>query len=1056
MRRVILAVVVLGALAAQEAVAGTGGPRAVAVESTELNGVAYGPFRDNESPGGGIYPTEEEIRADIALIAKVAKGLRTYSCTHTNKLIPGICQEEGLNCCPGAWLSTDPIGNEKELRALEEVLAKSYPCVTGVSVGGEVLLRGDMTESALINCIGRIKGKTTVPVSTAETWEVWRDHPALVTATDFILVHIYAYWDGVSIDDAAQYVVDKVNLLKGLYPGKRIVVGEVGWPSAGATHGAAVASPANEEKFITEFEALAATNEIEYFYFEMFDENWKAADPAGVERHWGIYNADGSAKFSDLFAAGISRPPRVVLPVEADGRLVVYGEAYDENAFEPWGFMGNTADLNINAACTDSPHSGDTCFRIAYAASSGWAGLYSQYPLNNWGQYPGYTLTSAVRLVFWARGEVGGEKAEFKTGGINSGFEFKDSFGPLTTGLVTLSQEWTKYEISLAGQDLSDVIGGFCVAMDKSHNPSGFTIYLDDIAIEPAATIEFTDVPPFGTFADLKGSVSGVNYSNYAVAVYIEVYGGWWNKPNWDSRLTPIGTTDGKFTCDITTGGKDQTATQIVAYLVPTGYVPPKAEGGPLPSEIMTVAIAYTSAMRSPQPLTIVTASLPVCATGEPYSQILAATGGAQPYAWSLDAGSLPAGLSLSAAGVISGTATGSASFTVRVSDAQRVADTATKALSISVVPGGPTYQFAANEAEASTTSTGYIGRVSLTFTPPAVDDWIIFGFCEFKCPNVNYATFVQLFVDDVGEGQNTRKPVDPADYLPFITVKVKNLTAAPHTVKLMYKAGNSSAAAYVRRARICAVRKAALEFWNAARDSGVPLTTALTDTLSLNWTPAVTGSYLVISTAEVNATTAVSTDVQTFYNGTLNDEGVIRAADNGDFTTFMSFNYLANAPAGVPIAHKIAAKKVATEATNHYIRRARILALRLSGGRFRYAAIASANEQTTTQTTWQQCLTSTWAYGVNGKWLFLNSARLSNSSTSCQTGVRVQLNNGADCGDQLMRPKATSDLLNFSSIDARNLTTPRTIDMDFKTTNAAGTAKVKRLRFYGLPLDGQ
>jgi len=455
----------------------------------------------------------------------------------------------------------------------------------------------------------------------------------------------------------------------------------------------------------------------------------------------------------------------------------------------------------------------------------------------------------------------------------------------------------------------------------------------------------------------------------------------------------------------------------------------------------------------------VTTTSLAGGTVGMAYSQTLDAAGGTPPYSWGIASGSLPAGLSLSAAGVISGTptATGTSAFSVQVTDSQMPGDTATKALGIAISAApGPTYQYAASDSETSTTSTAYVGKTSLTFTPPAADDWIIFGFCEFKSPNVNYATFVQLFVDGVGEGQNTRKPVDPTDYMPFISVKVKNLTAAAHTIQLMYRASNSAAAAYVRSARICAVRKASLEFYNVAQDSGVPLTSSLADVITLDWTASATGNYLVISTAEINATAAVSTDVETFYNGTLNDEGIIRAADNNDFTTFMSFNYLANAPAGVAITHKIAAKKVSSDATNHYIRRARILALRLTGSRFRYAAIASANEQNTTQTSFQQALTFTWTFGADGKWLFLNSARLSNSSTSYQTEVRVQLNNSATCGDQLMKPKHATDLLNYSSIDIRNLTTPRTVDMDYRTTNSAGTAKVKRLRFYGLPLDEQ
>ncbi len=89
----------------------------------------------------------------------------------------------------------------------------------------------------------------------------------------------------------------------------------------------------------------------------------------------------------------------------------------------------------------------------------------------------------------------------------------------------------------------------------------------------------------------------------------------------------------------------------------------------------------------APAPITITTGSLPAATMGSAYSQTLAATGGTGGNSWSLSTGTLPQGLTLSAAGTISGTPTaiGSASFTVKVTDSSGT--NATKPLSITVNP---------------------------------------------------------------------------------------------------------------------------------------------------------------------------------------------------------------------------------------------------------------------------------------------------------------------------------------------------------------------------------
>ena len=85
--------------------------------------------------------------------------------------------------------------------------------------------------------------------------------------------------------------------------------------------------------------------------------------------------------------------------------------------------------------------------------------------------------------------------------------------------------------------------------------------------------------------------------------------------------------------------------------------------------------------------LTITTVALGYGTTGNGYSATLGATGGTPGYSWSITQGSLPAGLSISSAGVISGTptASGASTFTVSVTDSASPANTASQQESITV-----------------------------------------------------------------------------------------------------------------------------------------------------------------------------------------------------------------------------------------------------------------------------------------------------------------------------------------------------------------------------------
>ena len=163
--------------------------------------------------------------------------------------------------------------------------------------------------------------------------------------------------------------------------------------------------------------------------------------------------------------------------------------------FYPSGWMGDGESsegkkfIQVNTDFTDCnrPDNADgLCIQIKYRPNPegrGFAGIYWQYPDKNWGGQVGRRITGAQRIVFWSRGENGGEVVEFKAGGINGReMKYQDSFE--VAQRLRLKREWSRYEIPLAKQDLSNVIGAFAWAAARDANPNGLTFYLDDIRYE--------------------------------------------------------------------------------------------------------------------------------------------------------------------------------------------------------------------------------------------------------------------------------------------------------------------------------------------------------------------------------------------------------------------------------------------------------------------------------------------------------------------------------------------------------------------------------------------
>src|SRR5690349_1213715 len=258
-----------------------------------LAGLAYGAAHTGQDPTRGAFPSREEIEADMPTLASLTGYIRLYSATGSAETIVQAAQKSNLCVALGINLGRDPAENAREMAAGEQLTANS--AVHALIVGNEVLQNGVLSEQQIRTDIDQVRSQSArkVPLTVADTYTAWLQHPDLARDVDFITVHIYPFWSGVSIDSALSFLDHAYAQVQSAFPGKQVVIGETGWPSAGPAYRDAVPGEANQARYVSEFVNWAQAKHVQYFYFDAFDEDWKIHEQ-GVGTHWGLYQQNGT------------------------------------------------------------------------------------------------------------------------------------------------------------------------------------------------------------------------------------------------------------------------------------------------------------------------------------------------------------------------------------------------------------------------------------------------------------------------------------------------------------------------------------------------------------------------------------------------------------------------------------------------------------------------------------------------------------------------------------------------------------------------------------------
>lgn len=99
-------------------------------------------------------------------------------------------------------------------------------------------------------------------------------------------------------------------LTAGGYPNMSIIVGEIGWPTDGTVYANVTLAQRFNQQLVNHMlggngTPLRPGTQIEGYLFSLLDEDAKSTLPGPFERHWGIFNYDGSVKYP-LDLTGVS------------------------------------------------------------------------------------------------------------------------------------------------------------------------------------------------------------------------------------------------------------------------------------------------------------------------------------------------------------------------------------------------------------------------------------------------------------------------------------------------------------------------------------------------------------------------------------------------------------------------------------------------------------------------------------------------------------------------------------------------------------------------------
>jgi exo-beta-1,3-glucanase (GH17 family) len=286
------------------------------------------------TPEGSLLPncgnSLDAVIKDIQLISQLTTRIRLYGadCNQSALVLEAIKQTGvDMEVFLGNYVLPDePTAYTRQRDTLREAI-ETYGTdhIEGITVGNEFMLNyldgltdpnsaTGATGAALLiadiedtrDMLTSMNLPKTILVGNSDAGSYFNTE--VLSAIDYGLSNVHAWFANTTAAAAADWVFtffDETNVQPALaLPNKpTMYIAETGWPTASSDLANANNGPSGSpadlaglQTFLDTFVCQANANNVGYFFFEFFDEEWKDIEFGGVEGHWGLFTKERELK----------------------------------------------------------------------------------------------------------------------------------------------------------------------------------------------------------------------------------------------------------------------------------------------------------------------------------------------------------------------------------------------------------------------------------------------------------------------------------------------------------------------------------------------------------------------------------------------------------------------------------------------------------------------------------------------------------------------------------------------------------------------------------------